>query len=261
MAQPRTLVLRAPGVNCDEETKYAFELAGAKAERIHIQRIIEQPSILAGFQIFCLPGGFSFGDDIAAGRILAVNLRTRLGDTLAQFRDRGGLILGICNGFQALLQTGLLLGPDPKTGAIPATLALNEIGRFQDRWVHLKVQPGRCVFFQREQILTLPVAHGEGNFVVSDADTLTQLQAQGRIVVRYVDADGREGGYPINPNGSMGNVAGICDETGRVFAMMPHPERHVSPLQHPRWTRRVHQPAEGDGLELFRGAVNHVLRA
>ncbi|MBX9654163.1 phosphoribosylformylglycinamidine synthase I [bacterium] len=257
MANVRVLVLRAPGSNCDNETAHAFELAGASAERIHIQRVVENPSLLDEFQILCFPGGFSFGDDIAAGRIYATLLQTKLGDAFRQFRDHDRLILGICNGFQVLLKTGLLVEPDPSTGQIPATLAFNRQGRFEDRWVHIELSPGRCAFVQEREVITMPVAHAEGRFMVSRAELLKKWQGENRLVARYVDADGNAGDFPINPNGAMGDVAGISDSTGRVFALMPHPERHVSPYQHPRWTRRKAQPVEGDGLRLFRNAVNY----
>lgn len=257
MANVRVLVLRAPGTNCDEETAYAFELAGAKPERMHIHRILEAPEILVDFQIFCVPGGFSYGDDIAAGRILATLLKTSLRDQLFAFRDRGGLILGICNGFQVLLQTGLLVDIDPASGHIPATLAFNRQGRFEDRWVHLAMTSGRCVFVKSNEVLTMPIAHAEGQFIVERPELLEEWSKANRIVARYVDSEGRPGPFPINPNGAMGDVAGICDSTGRVFALMPHPERHMFPHQHPRWTRRSEQPPEGDGLRIFRNAVRH----
>ena len=257
MTEARCLVLRAPGTNCDQETEFAFERAGARVERLHVNRVLEAPRILADFQILCVPGGFSYGDDVAAGTILANLLHRRLGEALAAFRDAGGLILGICNGFQVLLKSGLLLTPDPNTGQSRATLAANQHGRFEDRWVHLQVTAGRCAFLHRDEVLTMPIAHGEGNFVTCTPAVLEELSAAGRINARYVDADGQPGGFPVNPNGSMGDVAGICDATGRVFALMPHPERHVLAQQHPRWTRRRQQPAEGDGMRLFRNAVEY----
>lgn len=255
MAAARVLILRAPGTNCDLETEHAFELAGASVERLHVFRVVESPDILRRFQILCIPGGFSYGDDLGAGRIFASLLRHRLREQILEFRDRGGLILGICNGFQVLLQTGLLLesGQDGPR----ATLAPNAHGRFEDRWIHLKMNPGPCAFVRKEEILAMPIAHGEGNFTVGEPSVLAALESADRITARYVDAQGRPGPFPINPNGSAGDVAGICDATGRVFALMPHPERHVRPSQHPRWTRRKIQPDEGDGLVLFRNAVEY----
>lgn len=257
MATVRALVLRAPGTNCDHETAHAFELAGARADRIHVHRLLESTQALRDYQILCVPGGFSYGDDVAAGRILATILRTKLADELREFRDRQGLILGICNGFQILLQTGLVVAPDPNTGQIPAALTLNRQGRFENRWVHLAMTSGRCAFVRSDEVLELPIAHAEGQFVVTDPSVIEAWSNEQRIVARYVDADGRSGSFPINPNGSMGDIAGLCDASGRVFCLMPHPERHVFAEQHPRWTRRKVQPAEGDGLRIFKNAVSH----
>jgi phosphoribosylformylglycinamidine synthase I len=252
MATPRVLVLRAPGVNCDAETQFAFELAGAATERLHVNRLREQPRLLNDFQILVIPGGFTYGDDVAAGKILAIQLRHFLGDALRRFRDREKLILGICNGFQVLLKAGLLLQPD-EDGPL-ATLAPNALGRFEDRWIYLQATSEKCPFLKGYHRLYLPVAHGEGRFVVRERWFLEGLAQTGQIVIRYVDVEGRPGPFPVNPNGSEGDVAGICDPTGRVFGLMPHPERHVLPTQHPRWTREGLAP-EGDGLRLFRNAV------
>ncbi|MCS7166767.1 MAG: phosphoribosylformylglycinamidine synthase I [Gemmatales bacterium] len=272
MAAVRVLILRAPGTNCDEETQFAFELAGAHACRVHINRLRENPRQLRDYQVLVIPGGFSYGDDVAAGKILANQLRYYLGDELQRFRDDDKLILGICNGFQALLKAGLIVPPARKPkhavclnpdflGAkedavevIPATLAVNAHGRFEDRWVFLATQPGRCPFLAGYDRWQVPVAHGEGRFLCSDEATWQALERQGQIVLRYVDAEGRLAGYPFNPNGSQGNVAGVCDVTGRVLGLMPHPERHILPTQHPHWTRRG-LASEGDGLRLFRNAV------
>jgi phosphoribosylformylglycinamidine synthase I len=242
MATPRVLILRAPGANCDAEAQFAFETAGAHAERVHINRLREQPALLQRFQILVIPGGFTYGDDVAAGKILANQLAHFLGDALRRFRDTERLILGICNGFQALLKAGLLLPPDDE-GPL-ATLAANHNGRFQDRWVTLVATPGICPFLRDVDQLQVPIAHGEGRFVCRAEWFLEGLRQNGQVVLRYVD----------NPNGSQGDVAGLCDVTGRVLGLMPHPERHVLPIQHPQWTRRG-LAAEGDGLRLFRNAV------
>lgn len=252
MARPRALVLRAPGANCDQETQFAFEQAGALADRIHVRQLREQPRLLLQYQILAIPGGFTYGDDVAAGKILASQLTHFLGEVLRQFRDRERLILGVCNGFQALLKAGLLLQPD-EDGPL-ATLAHNESGKFEDRWVHLQAVPDRCVFLKGYTRLQLPVAHGEGRFIVREPWLLRGLEQTGQVVLRYVDAAGNPTGYPGNPSGSQAGVAGICDATGRVLGVMPHPERHVLPTQHPQWTRLGLAP-EGDGLRLFRNAV------
>jgi phosphoribosylformylglycinamidine synthase I len=252
MAKPHALILRAPGANCDSETQFAFEQAGACAERLHINRLREQPNLLHRYQILAIPGGFTYGDDVAAGKILANQLCHFLGDNLRRFRDAGKLILGICNGFQALLKAGILISPD-EDGPL-ATLTHNAHGRFEDRWIYLQATPGNCPFLTGYERLHLPVAHGEGNFICRQPWILQGLQEAGQVVLRYVDAEGRPGPYPVNPNGSQGDIGGVCDATGRALGLMPHPERHVLPTQHPHWTREG-LAAEGDGLRLFRNAV------
>ncbi|HXG11296.1 MAG TPA: phosphoribosylformylglycinamidine synthase I [Gemmataceae bacterium] len=256
MAQPRVLILRGPGANCDLETQFAFERAGAVAERVHINRLREEPGLLRRYQILVIPGGFTYGDDVAAGRILANQLRYFLGDSLRRFRDSEKLILGICNGFQALLKAGLIIPPDEEGPLV--TLTGNASGKFEDRWVYLKANPGRCPFLKGYDRLYLPVAHGEGNLISRAGWILKGLQQSGQVVLRYVDEEGRPGPYPVNPNGSQDDVAGLCDPTGRVLGLMPHPERHVLPTQHPRWTR-LGLAAEGDGLRLFRNAVEYFM--
>ena len=254
MARPRALVIRAPGTNCDEETADAWQRAGATVETWHVNRLIETPAELDRFQILTIPGGFSYGDDLGAGRILATRIGIVLGDSLRRFHDRGGLILGICNGFQVLVRSGLLPGgPLP----CPTTLAHNDSGRFEARWVKLLPRSGHSPFVAFTEPIELPVAHGEGKFLTSEPTLLNRLEHVGQIVLRYSDLEGRPTqDYPANPNGSAGAVAGACDPTGRIFGLMPHPERFIDFWQHPRWTRRGpnHSP-EGDGLRIFRSAV------
>jgi phosphoribosylformylglycinamidine synthase subunit PurQ / glutaminase len=252
MATPHVLILRAPGTNCDAETQFAFEQAGATAERVHVNRLREQPRLLHDCQILVIPGGFSYGDDAGAGKIFATQLAF-LGDTLRTFRDRENLILGVCNGFQVLLKAGLLVPPD-EDGSL-ATLTHNSCG-YQDRWLYLKVTSDRSPFLREIDLMHLPMAHGEGSFVCRKDWILKGLQQSDQVVLRYATPDGRpaEGVFPHNPNGSQGDVAGLCDATGRVLGLMPHPERHVLPTQHPRWTREG-LADEGDGLRLFRNAV------
>jgi len=298
MAKPRVLILRAPGTNCDIETAYAFEKAGAVTDRIHIRRLLEQPATIRSYQILCVPGGFSYGDDVAAGKILAVQLRHHLLHVLEEFHQADKLILGICNGFQVLLKTGLIVPPD-ESGKPWATLTWNESARYEDRWVHLEVASDRCVFLRGIERLQLPIAHAEGRFVVRQASGLDRLAQAGQIALKYAlpmelkrmarqeNAASRQsveaaqmatrclGGaslsalesavakandqrlpYPWNPNGSMGNIAGVCDRTGRVLGLMPHPERFIDPTHHPRWTRgEWHDPP--DGLRLFMNAVSY----
>jgi phosphoribosylformylglycinamidine synthase I len=256
MGKVTAVIVRAPGTNCHEETAAAFETAGAAVELRRLREVLDDASVLDGAQIFCVPGGFSYGDDLGAGRLFASKLTGSLGDRLRKFRDDGGLILGVCNGFQILLQTGLLVEPSAD-GRPRATLAQNAKGRFEDRWVHLRLKPGRCAFVTENALVTLPVAHGEGNFIAESPEVIAELRAQNRLVCQYVDAAGRPGGYPVNPNGAVDGVAGVCDTTGRVFALMPHPERHIWPYQHPTWTLRETQPEHGDGFLFFRNAVRY----
>lgn len=244
MATPRALILRAPGTNCDGEAAFAFERAGAVVERLHLNALQEQPTKLHRFQILVLPGGFSYGDDVAAGKIFASRLQS-FADQLQEFRDSEKLILGICNGFQVLLKAGLILPPDDE-GPV-ATLAHNDSGTFQDRWVELEVTPGKCPFLKGMTRMAVPIAHGEGKFV-----TRKEWMAKGlaketdQAVLKYV----------VNPNGSQEDIAGVCDASGRVLGLMPHPERHVLPTQHPQWTR-LGLKEEGEGMPVFRNAVEY----
>jgi phosphoribosylformylglycinamidine synthase len=246
MPIPNVLILRAPGTNCDGETAYAFELAGAKSQVLHVNRLLEKPALFEQFQILCIPGGFSYGDDLGAGRILGNQIQHHLADEFVRFKADGKLILGICNGFQVLMKSPVLLDKDANGNGPAATLTTNDCGRYDDRWVRLETRGTKCVFFTGIERMYLPVAHAEGKFVARDERTLGQLDAAGQLVLRYVSAD--------NPNGSMADVAGVCDATGRVLGLMPHPERHVDRTQHPRWTRGEGGPM-GDGLQLFVNAV------
>jgi len=257
MSEPNVLILRAPGTNCDMETAFAFEQADGKTELLHINRLLENPGLFDKFQILCIPGGFSYGDDVAAGRILGNQIQHHLAEQLARFKDDGKLILGICNGFQVLIKSGVLLEPDPQAG-MPATLTWNDSGQFEDRWVNLSVHGEKSVFLRGIESMYLPVAHAEGKFVTRDEQTLGELDSQGQLVLRYLSltGDGPAESFPDNPNGSMGNVAGICDTEGRVLGLMPHPERHIHPTHHPRWTRGEESPM-ADGTGIFRNAVEY----
>ena len=246
----RAVVLRAPGTNCDAETVFAFQQAGAEVTSVHVNRLIRHEERLSDYQIMVIPGGFTYGDDIAAGKILANELGLKLGEDIIRFIEAGGLILGICNGFQVLVKAGIL--PEPATeGSARLTLAANDSGRFECRWVYLAVnKQSPCVFTEGIDRLYLPVAHGEGK-VVADPGVLPELN----VALYYTDEHGNsEAGYPHNPNGSVANIAGICDSSGRVFALMPHPERHIRGTQHPQWTRQGAKEY-GDGFPIFLNAV------
>ncbi|MCC8190567.1 MAG: phosphoribosylformylglycinamidine synthase I [Planctomycetes bacterium] len=258
MATPRALVLRTAGTNCDQETRHAFELAGAATELAHINWLTASDTPLANVQIMALPGGFTYGDDIAAGMLLAVELMSLMQRHLQEFIYNGGVIIGICNGFQTLVKTGLL--PDARVN--PAadrslTLTHNDSGKFEDRWVRLQTPHNTVsIFAQPDESLELPVAHGEGKLVARDPQVVKRLMDDGQVVYRYVSSTGGMPVYPEDPNGSVDGIAGICDRSGRVLGLMPHPERYVAGYQHPRWTREGRQYAEGDGLRLFRRAVD-----
>ena len=258
MAETKALVLRTAGTNCDVETAFALERAGATADRIHVNRIAEKPALLSQFAILVIPGGFSYGDDIAAGRVLANELIQRFGEAVLDYVHRDRIVIGICNGFQMLVKTGLLPGFDHDAlGRQQVTLTGNDSAKFEDRWVTLEASSGTSLFTEGLDRLELPVAHAEGKFVTDSDDTLARLINNDQVVFRYVSGDGAECVYPDNPNGSVHDIAGIQDASGRVLGMMPHPERYVLALQHPRW-RRDRLKEEGLGLKIFENAVRAV---
>ena len=260
MPRPRVLILRAPGTNCDGETAFAFQQAGAETELVHIKALLAGPHLLRDFQVLCLPGGFSYGDDLGAGRILGNQIHLHLTDCLAEFREAGKLILGICNGFQVLIKSGILLAIDRQRGP-DATLTNNDSGKFEDRWVRLQIGSSPCVFFAGIESMYLPVAHAEGKFVARTPEVLNDLESRGQVALLYAAQSPGANGvvpYPDNPNGSQANIAAVCDPSGRVCGLMPHPERHIDPTHHPRWTRRgANLPEAGDGLAVFQNAVRY----
>jgi len=254
MSTPKALVLRAAGTNCDAETVRALELAGARAETLHLNRLLEEPSRLEDARLLVIPGGFSYGDDIAAGRVFGLELRAALAHELRAHVDRGGLVLGICNGFQVLVESGLF-EPDRDVHERSIALYQNASNQYECRWVTLESADCACPWIVPGETTPTPVAHAEGRFVVQDAATLERLEANKQIALRYVNPAGGRVDYPLNPNGAIDNIAGICDPTGRVLGLMPHPERNVAPHHHPRWTR-LPERSEGEGLALFRRMVD-----
>lgn len=261
MRKPKVCVLRAAGTNCDEETVFAFVKAGASCERVHINQLINRQKSLKDYRILAIPGGFTYGDDIAAGKILANELRYKIIDEVRSFMGAGKLIIGICNGFQILVKSGLLPG---NGNLLPeASLIINDSGKFEDRWVYLKSSRFRVHSSQRKcvwtknlpEIIYLPVAHGEGKFVIRDIAVLERIKKNRQIVFQYCDREGNLAGYPFNPNGSAENIAGICDETGRILGLMPHPERHSFNTQHPQWTGL--RAKEAEGSLIFRNGVEY----
>jgi len=258
MHNPRALVLRAPGINCDRETAHACRLAGFETDLLHINQLLKAPERLLDYHFLVIPGGFSYGDDLGAGTLLAKNLAIHLGRQLEQFIDEGRLVLGICNGFQALVRAGLL--PGMRSWSLDAlqipvsSLTNNASAQFECRWVTLSAQPGPCIFTRGiDHHIELPVAHGEGQFVLAEPALLSALQDHGQVALVYTinawqispssatpqfsifaQDSSQPVPYPDNPNGSVGDVAGICNAQGNVFGLMPHPERYVHALQHPQ---------------------------
>jgi len=256
MPEPRALVVTGDGLNCERETAHAFALAGAAPELVHLGDV---PGCrLEDYHIMAFIGGFSNGDHLGAGTVQASLFRHRMREPLQRFVQAGRLVIGICNGFQALVKMGLLPGADWER---TATIMANDSGRYEDRWVRLTVDPvSPCVWTRGLRRLYLPVRHGEGKFVVRDMAGALSLRRRAQIVLRYADAQGRPTQeYPANPNGSAEAVAGVCDPSGRIFGLMPHPEAYLSPYNHPSWTRRaalgLPLPDEGEGVALFRNAV------
>lgn len=297
MTDMRVLVLRAAGINCDEEVMHCWRLVGAKPTLVHVNALARDPSMIDDVDLVTIPGGFSYGDDLAAGTILAQRILHDLTEALRRLVDRGGGILGVCNGFQVLVKMGLLPGGD--FGPDQVTITSNDSARFEARWVRLEIGADRCPFLNpsdegahrhtsraaagstsqatglspredptassastgaqeedRRSYLELPVEHAEGQ-VVTSSDTVTRrLEAAGHIALRYVDANGCCDVYPANPNGSVAGIAGLCDSTGRIFGLMPHPDRFFDPTHHPQWTRR-RSARPPDGLTVFQNAAAH----
>lgn len=259
---PKVLLPVGYGLNCEDETAYAFEMVGAEVDKIFFKDLIREPLLLEEYQILALIGGFSFGDHIAAGKVMANFYKFRLRDKIHKFIEDGKLIYGECNGFQVLIKAGIL--PDLAADTVQrVTLTYNDSGVFEDRWVRLRVNPNaKCVFTMGIDELFLPVRHGEGKFVVKQESDLGKLRKENQIVLQYADSDGRKTmKYPQNPNGSAEAIAGICDCTGRVFGKMPHATAYLSPYNHPHWTRlKVEErlPEEGGGVQIFRNAVDYV---
>lgn len=246
-SRPKAIVLKAPGTNCEIESRDALIRAGADAEIKTTHEIYENPEMLLRARILLFPGGFAHGDDIASARILANQFRLRIGDTLLRFvNDEGGFCLGICNGFQALTKLGLLPRKDVTTLRQEVSLVHNDSGHYECRWIRMKVEDSPCLFLQKGETLEMPIGHGEGKFVVGPSFDAAHSDL---VALRYVDEDGHPAtDYPDNPNGSLSSIAGITDPTGRVLGLMPHPDRSYLPYHHPR--RGIPEEAMG-GATLF----------
>lgn len=252
MAKPRVAVLTGDGINCDMETQEAFEAAFSKATAITKRVFLDDLKDRAHeYQIIAMPGGFSFGDDISAGKVFAVKMKTALHDEIHEFIERGGLMIGICNGAQ--IGVKLPLPGFSKRGRQSVTLAYNSSGRFQCEWVRLKSTSPNCLWTRGLDELELPIAHGEGRFYARDRSVLDRMYEKNQVALKYA-------GY--NPNGSMDDIAGVCDPSGRTLLLMPHPERYIHPYQHPQWTRQRTEgrlPSEGSGMQIFRNAANYFM--
>ena len=276
MMAPRVAVLFGFGINCDHETKAVFEMVGAQAERIHVNRFVSGDADLSMYDILAVPGGFSFGDHLGSGRLLGNRMRFAMRESLMSFVNAGKPIIGICNGFQVLVKTGLL--PGPETGRSPdflqrGSLTLNDSGLYEARWVTLEIDPeSPCIWTKGMVRIECPVRHGEGKYVMPSSEDLDRLSEHHQLTVRYVDPSTPVGAgitdeplpYPLSPNGSMRNIAGICDASGLVFGLMPHPEAIYARWLHPEHTRHATPDTdgmdgwEGHGLQIFRNAVEYV---
>jgi len=260
MPKPKVIILRTAGTNCDAETAFAFEKVGASSDLVHINSLVSSGCGLDDYQILAIPGGFTYGDDIASGKILANEIRYKLKDKIIDFIKKGKLIIGICNGFQVLVKSGLLPNSTGNFNNVEVTLSINDSGKFEDRWVYLKTAGSasknqKCIWTKAvPDISYLPVAHAEGKFIPRDEKMFEYITRNGLVALTYCDEKGKEAKYPANPNGSVGEIAGMCDVTGRVFGLMPHPERHIFNTQHPRWTR-VRRKGSPDGLAIFENGV------
>jgi len=261
-------VLYGYGLNCDYETQFALNLAGAEAVRVHTTDLLQNPALLWDYHLLAVPGGFSWGDDHGAGVILALRLRLALGAALQEFIAAGRLVIGICNGFQVLVNLGLLPGLADRPGERLTALIPNDCGNFRDAWVHLKIMPSHCVFTRGLERLELPIRHGEGKFYAAP-EVLKEIEDRGQIALKYATAAGEPAGgqFPDNPNGSALDIAGLTDATGRVLGLMPHPEAHIFATQHPAWTHaketyrrrgRPYPDPEGQGLAIFKNAVKYL---
>lgn len=265
MAQVRTLVLTGYGINCEEETRFAFERAGSIARVVHINDLVSNSSMLKNFQIFVFPGGFSYGDDTGSGKALANRIINNLEQELASFLSRDTLMLGICNGFQVMTNIGVIPALSSSIGNPDAALTHNNTNRYQCRWVDLKVEKNSpCVFTRGLEKLHVPVAHGEGRYYAPDS-VLDRLERDGMVAMRYALPDGSpaNGEFPANPNGALRDIAAVCDSTGRITGMMPHPERGIFFTQREDWTllrekyrrENTELPEESDGMAIFRNGV------
>ncbi len=264
--KPKAIVITGYGINCEEETAKCFELSGAEAKVVHINDLIENPKQLNEYQIMAFPGGFSYGDDTGSGNALANKIRNNINDEMLTFAREDKLIIGICNGCQIVSNLGLAPAVDQKYGERQIALMHNATAKYECRWIHTKSSSQKCIWTRDIETLYVPVAHGEGNFYMPE-ETLEKLKANDQIVFRYTKPDGSPANqeFPHNPNGAMDDIAGICDESGRIFAFMPHPERFNSFTNMEGWQLEKERllregkllPTQGEGLKIFKNAVEY----
>lgn len=259
MIKPKVAILVVDGINCDQETVVAFQLAGGNPQKVHLNQLLQKKISLDDFQILVIPGGFSYGDDILSAKVFANQLLCRLRERIEKFIAEKKLVMGICNGFQVLLRMGIL--PWKMQPAEDCSLVFNQVGHFECRWIKLKINLTESVFTRGLEggVMELPVAHGEGQLIFKNQEKLKTLKKEKLAVFQYCDEDGKIAeDFPFNPNGSIESIAGMCDLSGRILGMMPHPERFVLKTQHPNWRRKEEQFIP-HGLAIFQNAVDYFL--
>ena len=258
------LIITGYGHNCEAESKYAWERAGAAPQLVHLNDLLENPARLHDYAALMFIGGFSYGDHMTSGHVFALRVKHRIREDLQKFIESGKLILGVCNGFQIMVKLGLLPGLDGEYFTQKLALMQNDCGAFQNFWVRLRFETqSPCVFTRGLEFMPLPIRHGEGKIFTLDQPLLSRIEAAGGVACRYADPVTGEAtlAFPHNPNGSLNAIAGLCDPTGRVFGLMPHPEAYLYPENHPQWDGQKlsgQLPAQGLGLEIFRNAVAHL---
>ena len=263
---PKAIVITGYGINCEEETAFAFKAAGAEVKIVHINDLIQKQNLLDEFQIMAVPGGFSYGDDTGSGNAMANKIRNNFEEKILEFAQKDKLIIGLCNGFQILTNLGLVPATDKKYGERQAVLMHNNQARYECRWIHLKMTSQKCIWTRDINLIHLPIAHGEGNFY-AEPEIMEKMKAKDQIAFKYVTPSDEpaNGKFPYNPNGAMEDIAGICDESGRILGMMPHPERFNSFVNEEGWEKEKEKllregkdlPREGAGLKLFKNAVSY----
>lgn len=263
--KPKILIITGYGVNCEAESSRAWEMAGASPVQVHVNDLLERPEQMRGVQGLMFIGGFSYGDHMTSGHVFASRVKHHLRDELQSFIDDGKIILGVCNGFQVMTKIGLLPGLDGTYFEPTVSLLQNDCGHFQNYWVRLRFEVSSpCVFTRGLEAMELPIRHGEGKLFTADRSVLERIENEGCAAVRYADESGAPARtFPANPNGSLNSIAGLCDPTGRVFGLMPHPEAFLFPENHPQWDRQKVNgtlPSCGDGLRLFENGVRFLGR-